>query len=146
MATLIDKVRQYMKKASPEAIGHRVADSASGISESARGFVHRVRAGMAERETELRETLNLRAWRASMGVSNRSDLSETQDHLLDGEDENVVMNPGGSPTGSPTPRREAAATFPKPIEVIEKHPTPVAPEKRGPQIPDLWTPAPHISL
>ena len=29
------------------------------MSESARGFVHRVRAGMAERETELRETLNL---------------------------------------------------------------------------------------
>jgi Family of unknown function (DUF6167) len=53
------KVRQYMKQASPEAIGQRFADTASGISESARGFVHRVRAGMAERETELRETLNL---------------------------------------------------------------------------------------
>ena len=53
------KVRQYMKKASPDAIGQRVTDTASGISESARGFVHRVRAGMAERETELRETLNL---------------------------------------------------------------------------------------
>jgi hypothetical protein len=53
------KVRQYMKKASPDAIGQRVADTASGINESARGFVHRVRAGMEERETELRETLNL---------------------------------------------------------------------------------------
>ena len=53
------KVRQYMKMASPDAIGQRVAGTASGISESARGFVDRIRAGMAERETELRETLNL---------------------------------------------------------------------------------------
>jgi len=53
------KIRQYLKKARPEAIGQRVAESASGISDSARGFVDRVRAGMAERETELRETLGL---------------------------------------------------------------------------------------
>jgi hypothetical protein len=53
------KLRQYMKKASPEAIGHRVADTTGGISASARGFVDRIRAGMAERETELRETLGL---------------------------------------------------------------------------------------
>jgi len=52
-------IRSYLKKARPDAIGHRVAESASGISESARGFVDRVRAGMAERETELRETLGL---------------------------------------------------------------------------------------
>jgi hypothetical protein len=56
---VIMKVRAYLKKARPEAIGQRVAESASGISESARGFVDRVRAGMAERETELRDTLNL---------------------------------------------------------------------------------------
>ena len=56
---VIMKIRAYLKKARPEAIGHRVAESASGISESARGFVDRVRAGMAERETELRETLGL---------------------------------------------------------------------------------------
>lgn len=53
------KVRAYLTKARPEALGHRVAESASGISESARGFVDRVRAGMAERETELRESLGL---------------------------------------------------------------------------------------
>jgi Family of unknown function (DUF6167) len=53
------KIRDYLKKARPEAIGQRVAESASGVSESARGFVDRVRAGMAERETELRETLGL---------------------------------------------------------------------------------------
>ena len=53
------KIRQYVKKARPEAIGQRVANSASGVSESARNFVDRLRAGMAERETELRETLNL---------------------------------------------------------------------------------------
>jgi hypothetical protein len=56
---VIMKIRAYLKKARPEAIGHRVAESASGISESARGFVDRVRAGMAERETELRDTLGL---------------------------------------------------------------------------------------
>jgi hypothetical protein len=53
------KIRSYLKSARPEAIGQRVAESASGVSESARGFIDRVRAGMAERETELRETLGL---------------------------------------------------------------------------------------
>jgi hypothetical protein len=53
------KIREYLKNAKPEAIGQRVAQSASGVSESARGFVDRLRAGMAERETELRETLGL---------------------------------------------------------------------------------------
>lgn len=56
---MIMKIRAYLRKARPEAIGHRVAESATGIGESARGFVDRVRAGMAERETELRETLGL---------------------------------------------------------------------------------------
>jgi hypothetical protein len=53
------KIRQYLKKANPDVIGQRVAQSASGVGESARGFVDRLRAGMAERETELRETLGL---------------------------------------------------------------------------------------
>ena len=53
------KIRNYLKKARPEAIGHRVAESASGVSESARGFIDRVRAGMAERETDLRDTLGM---------------------------------------------------------------------------------------
>lgn len=53
------KVRGYMKKTSPEAIGRRVAESASGVSQSAQGFVDRLRAGMAERETELRESIGL---------------------------------------------------------------------------------------
>jgi hypothetical protein len=53
------KIREYLKKAKPEAIGRRVAETANGISESARGFVDRFRAGMAEREDELRETLNI---------------------------------------------------------------------------------------
>jgi hypothetical protein len=56
---VIMKIRGYLKQARPEAIGHRVAESAGGISESARGFVDRVRAGMAEREMELRDTLGL---------------------------------------------------------------------------------------
>lgn len=53
------KIRGYIKKTSPDAIGRRVAESASGVSQSAQGFVDRVRAGMAERETELRESLGL---------------------------------------------------------------------------------------
>jgi Family of unknown function (DUF6167) len=56
---VVMKIRAYLKQARPGAIGQRVADSTSGIGESARGFVDRVRAGMAERETELRETLGL---------------------------------------------------------------------------------------
>jgi Family of unknown function (DUF6167) len=53
------KVRGYIKKTNPEAIGRRVAESASGVSQSAHGFVDRLRAGMAERETELRDSLGL---------------------------------------------------------------------------------------
>lgn len=53
------KIRGYVKTTSPEAIGRRVAESASGVSQSAQGFVDRLRAGMAERETELRESLGL---------------------------------------------------------------------------------------
>jgi hypothetical protein len=53
------RIRGYIKKTSPDAIGRRVAESASGVSQSAQGFVDRVRAGMAERETELRESLGL---------------------------------------------------------------------------------------
>ena len=53
------KLRDYLKRARPEAIGQRVAESASGVGESAREFIDRLRAGTAERETELRETLGL---------------------------------------------------------------------------------------
>ena len=53
------KIRGYIKKASPDAIGRRVAESASGVSQSAQGFIDWVRAGMTERETELRESLGL---------------------------------------------------------------------------------------
>jgi hypothetical protein len=53
------KIRGYIKKTTPDAIGRRVAESASGVSQSAQGFVDRLRAGMAERETELRESLGL---------------------------------------------------------------------------------------
>ena len=53
------KIRDYLKRARPEAIGQRVAGSASSVSESARGFIDRLRAGMAERETELRDTLGM---------------------------------------------------------------------------------------
>ncbi len=53
------KIRDALNKARPEALGQRVVESASGVGERAQDFAARVRAGMAERETELRETLGL---------------------------------------------------------------------------------------
>ena len=56
---VVTKVRAILKQATPEALGHRVADSASSMGERAQDFAARVRAGMAERETEIRETFGL---------------------------------------------------------------------------------------
>jgi NADH:ubiquinone oxidoreductase subunit D len=56
---VVIKVRKYMKQATPQAIGSRVADSAAGIGGSVRDFADRARAAMAERETELRDALGL---------------------------------------------------------------------------------------
>ena len=53
------KIRKALSQAAPEAIGQRVADTAAGMGTSARHFVERVRAGMAEREAELRDELGL---------------------------------------------------------------------------------------
>lgn len=53
------KLREYLQKSTPEAIGNRVADSATGISASLQDFAVSVRAAMAERETELRDELGL---------------------------------------------------------------------------------------
>jgi hypothetical protein len=53
------KIRQALRKATPEAIGQRVAGSAAGVGASARDFTERVRAAMAEREAELRDELGL---------------------------------------------------------------------------------------
>ncbi|WP_375431793.1 hypothetical protein [uncultured Friedmanniella sp.] len=51
---LWSKVRGSLRRATPEAVGHRVAESAIGVGESARDFIGRVRAAAAEREAELR--------------------------------------------------------------------------------------------
>jgi hypothetical protein len=51
------KIREYLKQATPEAIGNRVADSAAGLSDRAQDFADRVRAAMVERETELNDAL-----------------------------------------------------------------------------------------
>jgi hypothetical protein len=58
-AFAIKKVRDYLRKSTPEAIGHRLVDSAGGLGESAGAFIDRARAAMAEREAELRDTLGL---------------------------------------------------------------------------------------
>lgn len=58
---VIKKVRDYLAKSTPDAVGRRVrtglADRAGSLSESAADFVDRARAAMAEREAELRDAL-----------------------------------------------------------------------------------------
>ena len=54
------KIRDYLKRVRPSAIGNRVADSAAGVGERAQDFVGRVRAAMSEREAELREVFDER--------------------------------------------------------------------------------------
>ncbi len=53
------KVRGYLRQANPQALGRRVVDSAGGVGASAQDFAARMRAAMAEREAELRDTLGL---------------------------------------------------------------------------------------
>ncbi|SDT46482.1 hypothetical protein [Microlunatus soli] len=57
----IKKVRDYLAKARPDAVGQRVrsglADRAEDLSGTASSFVDRARAAMAEREAELRDAL-----------------------------------------------------------------------------------------
>jgi uncharacterized protein HemX len=53
------KIRRALTKATPDAIGQRVADTAAGVGASARDFTERLRAAMAEREAELRDELGL---------------------------------------------------------------------------------------
>lgn len=54
---VIKKVRDYLSKATPEAVGQRLADQAGSLGDSASSFVDRARAAMAEREAELRDAL-----------------------------------------------------------------------------------------
>ena len=53
------KIRDSLRRASPQAVGQRVADQAVGLGASARDFTDRVRAAMAEREAEIRTELGL---------------------------------------------------------------------------------------
>ena len=53
------KIRDSLRRASPQAVGQRVADQAVGLGASAREFTDRVRAAMAEREAEIRTELGL---------------------------------------------------------------------------------------
>lgn len=58
---VIKKVRDYLAKARPDAVGQRVrsglSDRAENLSGSASSFIDRARAAMAEREAELRDAL-----------------------------------------------------------------------------------------
>ena len=54
---VVVKVRSYVRSATPEAVGHRVAGSVAGVGEAVRDFVDRARAAMAEREAELRDAI-----------------------------------------------------------------------------------------
>ena len=62
------KVRESFHRASPSALGQRVAASVSGVGESARDFTDRARAAMAEREAELREALQGRTQSDALGL------------------------------------------------------------------------------
>ena len=53
------KIRDSLRRASPQAVGQRVADQAAGLGASARDFTDRVRAAMAEREAEIRAEFGL---------------------------------------------------------------------------------------
>ena len=53
------KIRDSLRRATPQAVGQRVVDQASGLGASARNFTDRVRAAMAEREAEIRTELGL---------------------------------------------------------------------------------------
>lgn len=53
------KVRGVLQQTRPQAIGQRVTGTAIEVGERAHGFADRVRAGMAEREAELRAQLKL---------------------------------------------------------------------------------------
>ena len=53
------RVRSMLRQASPDAVGQRLAATATGVGASARDFTDRVRAAMAEREAELRDELGL---------------------------------------------------------------------------------------
>ncbi len=100
------------------------------------GGVHRRRDEGGE---GLRDTLNLRAWQQSMGMAAASDLADTPDDLLEEEDENVVVMTRGGEGSSAAPA-PAPETFDKPIEVIEKHATPVPLELVEPDLEPLPPP------
>jgi NADH:ubiquinone oxidoreductase subunit D len=56
---VVVKVRGVLQQATPQALGQRVTASAGELGGSVRDFSDRVRAAMAERETELRDALGL---------------------------------------------------------------------------------------
>ena len=56
---VVVKIRNSLRRATPQAVGQRVADQAAGLGASARDFTDRVRAAMAEREAEIRSELGL---------------------------------------------------------------------------------------
>jgi uncharacterized protein HemX len=56
---VVVKVRSVLQQATPQALGQRVTGTAGEITSSVRDFSDRVRAAMAERETELRDALGL---------------------------------------------------------------------------------------
>jgi tetratricopeptide (TPR) repeat protein len=86
----------------------------------------------------LRETLNLRAWQESMGMSAPSDLPEGPDDRLEEEDENVVV----MTRAEPAPASAPIAPSDRPIEVIEKHGVPLAVPAPPEPLVDVLPPPP----
>jgi hypothetical protein len=56
-ALLVRKLSQKAQTYTPAGLATRASESAGGLVESLRGFVDDVRAGMAEREAEIRASM-----------------------------------------------------------------------------------------
>lgn len=56
-AFVIKRVREYLQRRAPEALGNKMAETAGSVGDAATGFADRVRAAMAERESEIRDAL-----------------------------------------------------------------------------------------
>ena len=72
------------------------------------------------KDENLRETLNLRDWQASMGV--QPSPSESEPARMEEEDENLVQLSRSAP--APEPLNEPTESRKRPMEVIEKVPVP----------------------
>ncbi|NOY24940.1 MAG: tetratricopeptide repeat protein [Oligoflexia bacterium] len=100
-----------------------------GVLAAVRGPIHTP----ADRPNGLKETLNLRAWQESMGMSGASvdEAPPDEEDFLEAEDQDLVVMTRREESNLVAPEEPHRAG---PIEVIEKHPQPpVPPQPPAPQ-------------